>query len=163
MQPIHEAFLVREAGRCGTRGTLASPQISSSQPHKRRETYGCILECMQACRGADPDRWHTFSCDLHARFSKFMVLRRPVSFGIAMLLMIGLPVFPLAVSAAIQHEATPGTRRELGRARTSFGCEAVTADFRQSIFIAFLLSHDHSSDNFRMRSGTKPQIYNRAH
>jgi hypothetical protein len=52
----------------------------------------------------------------------------PVSFGYAQLLVAGFPVSPLAVSAAVQHEATPGASRKLGGILTSFECGTVTAN-----------------------------------
>jgi len=57
-----------------------------------------------------------------------MQTRQSVGFSNAALLVVGLPVSPLAVPTAVQHEATPGTSQELGSNSASFRLGTITAD-----------------------------------
>jgi|AntRauTorckE5430_2_1112549.scaffolds.fasta_scaffold51360_2 hypothetical protein len=52
-----------------------------------------------------------------------------VSFGNAMLLVVGLPVSPLAVFAAVEDETTSSTGRKLGSTLISFMRGTVVASF----------------------------------
>ena len=56
------------------------------------------------------------------------MLRRSVSFGNAVLLVVGLPVRSLAVSTTVEGKTTASTGRKLGSALIPFGRGTVAAD-----------------------------------
>ena len=56
------------------------------------------------------------------------MLRRSVGFGNAVLLVVGLPVSPLAFFAAVEGETTSRARRKLGCTLIPFGRGTVAAD-----------------------------------
>ena len=52
---------------------------------------------------------------------------RPLGFGNAVLLVVGLPMSLQTIPATVQHKATPGTGRKLGGTGTAFrGQEVAT-------------------------------------
>ena len=69
------------------------------------------------------------------------MLRRSVGFGGAALLVVGLPMSSLALSATVLHETTSSAEEKLRSIRNSLGYEAVVADiyvgrgFLRAVFI----------------------------
>ena len=61
------------------------------------------------------------------------MLRHSVGFSDAVLLVIGLPVSPLAVSAAVRYETTPSAFQKLQSAFTPFECGTVAANLAVGI------------------------------
>jgi hypothetical protein len=70
-----------------------------------------------------------------------VILRDSISFRDAVLLMVSLPMSPLAVSAAIVYKATSRTGRQLGRCWTPFGLETIAAEAGDGILFTFDLGH----------------------
>jgi len=76
------------------------------------------------------------------------MLSRSVSFGDAVLLVVGLPVSPLAVFAAVEDEATSSASQKLGSTLTPFGRGTVAANISIGFrtLLIFLSGHHDGQD-----------------
>jgi hypothetical protein len=76
------------------------------------------------------------------------MLRRPVCFRDAALLVVYRPVSPLAVFAAVEDESTPGAGRKLRGTLTSFDCGTLATNLYIGIgiFLIFLRGHHDGQD-----------------